>query len=84
MSDRVPLREDGSDEREFLHDIASPIATASLGVDMVIDTLQNCADTDQILIQQLLLTHQALERVVSMLRERRQILIERGVPSART
>lgn len=74
----------GSDEREFLHDLASPIGTAIFLVDAALDNMQSRADANSDDVMQLVDAYQALEKVKKILQERREILVKRGVPSART
>ena len=81
MTDTKP---NGSDEREFLHNIASPIASAYLIIDMIMDYMQNSPNADPALVELALTAHRAIEQVRQRLEDRRQILIDRGVPSARS
>lgn len=78
------MTQDGSDERAFLHDLASPIGAALFLADMILDGMQSRPGVDQDELQQVLKLHQSLERVKKCLAERREILIQRGVPSARS
>lgn len=74
---------DGSDERGFLHDLASPLGTAMLLVDSLLEDLQERASIDPDDVMRTVEIHQALERLSNLLKNRREILIARGVPSAR-
>ncbi len=74
----------GSDERKFLHDLASPVGAALFLVDIVIDGLQSRPDIDSKELRRTGEVYQSLEKVKLMLHERREILIKRGVPSAKT
>ncbi len=75
---------DGSDERQFLHDLASPLGTAVFLLDIVIEDLKarlGAADSEE--LKHLATIHQQMERMRQMLGARRQLLIDRGVPSAK-
>ena len=74
---------DGSDEREFLHDLASPLGTAMLLADSLLEDLQERTSIDPDDVMRMVDIHQALERLSKLLKNRREILIARGVPSAR-
>lgn len=75
--------ENGSDEREFLHDLASPIGTSIFLIDAVLEAMQTRnSDPDDLL--RLADAYQELQKVKKLLQGRREILIKRGVPSART
>jgi hypothetical protein len=73
-----------NDEREFLHDLASPIATALFITDAVLEGIQARSHTDPEELIQVKQLYDALEKARSLLHERRETLIKRGVPSART
>lgn len=74
----------GSDEREFLHELASPLGTAIFVIDAVIDTVQSRPGVDPDELIQLAEIFQALEKMKKLLQGRREVLVKRGVPSART
>lgn len=78
------MSDDGSDEREFLHNLASPLSTAIFLVDAALDNIQSRPEANADDVMQLVDAYQALERVKMLLQERREILIKRGVTSART
>jgi hypothetical protein len=73
----------GSDEREFLHDIASPIGTAILLGDSLLEDFQNRSTTDPDDLTRLVGIFQSLEKIQGLLEERRATLVNRGVPSGR-
>ena len=73
----------GSDEREFLHDIAGPLGTAIFVLDGLLDDVQSRPGANSDDIVQLTEIYTALEKLKTYLQERREILIKRGVPSAR-
>jgi hypothetical protein len=75
---------DGSDERGFLHDLATPLGAAIFLTDSVLEDLRSRVGTDPDDVLRLAGISQALERVNILLRERRELLIKRGVPSARS
>lgn len=77
-------RADGSDEREFLHDVATPLGTAMFLTDSALEDIQARPDADPDDIMRLGKIFQALEQIKMLLSERREFLIKRGVPSART
>ena len=74
----------GIDEREFLHDLATPIGTALFLADCMMDRLQSRLDVDPEEKTELTKIYEALEKITKMLYQRREILIARGVPSARS
>lgn len=78
------IADNGSDEREFLHDLATPISTALFLADCVLDRLQSRSDVDQEDRAELTKIYEALEKVTQLLEKRREVLIARGVPSARS
>lgn len=73
----------GSDEREFLHALATPLGTAVFLVDAVLDAIQSKAGSDPDEVVQITQIYDALERMKKLLQERREVLIKRGVPSGR-
>lgn len=74
---------DGSDERQFLHDLASPLGTALFVADALLESLQGKTGRSAGDLLQAGEIYQALMQLKKLLEERRQILIKRGVPSAR-
>ena len=77
-------RKDGSDEREFLHDIATPLGTAMLLADSLLEEIQERKEADPDDVMRLGEIYKALNHLQELLVGRREILIKRGVPSART
>lgn len=71
-----------SDERKFLHDIASPLGTAMFLMDVLLDSLRDRAAVNPDELEQATQVCQALEKARQMLKDRRQALIDRGVPSS--
>ena len=67
-----------NDERKFLHDIANPLGTAMFTLDSAIEDLSEKPEPNLESILQLQQVRTALEKVKVILRDRRQILIERG------
>lgn len=74
----------GSDERKFLHDLASPLAAAIYNLESILDWKQSKPGADPEEISQLVQALEALGQVRRLLTERREVLIKRGVPSARS
>ena len=72
------------DEREFLHDLATPIGTALFLVDCMMDRMQSRADVCEDERVELTKIYEALRKITKMLHNRREVLISRGVPSARS
>ncbi len=66
---------DGNDERKFLHDLASPLGTATLLFDMVLTNFQKKPDLTKSENDQLLMLGKALENMRDRLKERRDILV---------
>jgi hypothetical protein len=85
MSDTAaqPASHSGSDERAFLHDIASTIGTALFLADALMDALANQPGINPNDLGQLAQINQSLEKTKQLLAERRNILIKRGVPNER-
>jgi len=75
---------DGSNEREFLHDLATPLGTAMFLTDSTLEDFQARPDAEPDDIMRLGEIFQALEQIKMLMSERREILVKRGVPSART
>lgn len=73
----------GNDEREFLHDLSTPIGTALLLTDSLLDDVQNRANVDPDDLMRLSEIYNALEKITNSLKNRREVLVLRGVPSAR-
>ncbi|MEK6578576.1 MAG: hypothetical protein AABZ55_05060 [Bdellovibrionota bacterium] len=76
--------QDGSDERKFLHDIAGPVATAMFLLDAILESFQGVSGVSPSDVDQLRNALGALEKAKKMLEDRRAVLIQRGVPSARS
>lgn len=77
-------KKDGSDEREFLHALATPLGTAMLLADSILEEVQERKDVEPDDVMRLSEIYQALEKLNILLVERKELLIKRGVPSART
>ena len=75
---------DENDEREFLHSLASPIGTAFFLADSLLDNMQNCHETNPNELMQAVQIFEALETIKKLLIQRRELLIKRGAPNART
>ena len=75
-----------SDEREFLHDLASPLGTAIFLTDVVLERIQNKVEVPSEAvkeeIQRIGQIYESLNKISKMLQERREILIKRGVSGA--
>jgi hypothetical protein len=66
-----------SDERSFLHDIASPIAAGSFCLEMLMDDLKVGTVVDEASIEVLKKITESLDTAAKRLKERREILISR-------
>jgi hypothetical protein len=74
---------DGTDERTFLHDLATPLGTAMLLADSILEDVRTRPSVDPDDLMRLENIFQSLEKLDCLIRDRRQDLISRGVPSAR-
>jgi len=70
-------------ERQFLHDLATPLTTAFFILDVVLDDLQKESPPHSS-CPRLAQAYAAVEKIRILLQNRRKVLIEQGVPSART
>jgi hypothetical protein len=66
------------EERQFLHDIASPLGTAMFLVDAVLEDLTSKPNPDADEVAQMNAIYQALQSIQKLLQERREILIRNG------
>lgn len=73
-----------SDEQKFLHDIASPLGTAMLIMDMLLSDVQNRSDVAPDKLLQMGQIYGALEKVKKILEDRREAVRGKGDPNART
>ncbi len=72
-----------NDERKFLHDLANPLAIAMFAMETFLECRgdpEPSSDEGSLLIKQV---SEALEQMRLKLQLRRELLIERGVPSAK-
>jgi hypothetical protein len=72
-----------NDERKFLHDISSPMGTALLLADSLLENMKNRPDVSPDELAQIGRINEVLEIAGNMIHERRQVLIQRGVPSSK-
>jgi hypothetical protein len=72
----------GSDERQFLHDMASPLGTVIFVADSLLEIMQSGPNADPEAIFQIKEMCEALEKLKNILSDRREVLIKRGIPSA--
>ncbi len=63
-------------ERKFLHDLATPLGTAMLLTDIILEDIQTRADIDPEDVMKLGDIYKALEKIKSLIYERREILIK--------
>ncbi|MEW6055486.1 MAG: hypothetical protein AB1540_02645 [Bdellovibrionota bacterium] len=73
-----------TEERKFLHDIASPVGTAIFVLDMVLDSMKNRPNANPDELAQAQQVFDVLGQIKKKIEERRQILIQQGVPSSKT
>jgi nicotinamidase-related amidase len=73
----------GIEERKFLHDIASPIATAIFLIDMIKDGVKDLGGIDADVPTQVKQLEDLLEKIRMLVEERREVLIKQGVPSSK-
>lgn len=71
-----------SEERKFLHDIASPISSGLFIVDMLLESMKSRPDADPDELKQTKQVFDLLEKLKKMIENRREILIQQGVPSS--
>ena len=64
-----------SEERAFLHDIASPLGTALFATDSLMAEIQELPENEQKYLQQLKMIYKSLQKTKTLLDERRQTLI---------
>lgn len=67
-----------NDERQFLHDLATPIGTALFLSDSLRDNLESNNSVDAESLQQIKLIYESLNKVSGLLHARRDALIKRG------
>lgn len=63
-----------NEERNFLHDLATPLGVALLLTDSILDDLQNRPNSDPDDLMRLVETYQALEKLNQLIQKRREIL----------
>ena len=63
------------EERAFLHDIATPIGTSALIVDLLTERMKELGNRDEELAQ-LDILQKSLERLTVLIRDRRQVVIK--------
>lgn len=67
-----------NDERDFLHNLATPLATAYMAIDVALEMMRARKDADKEELEQLTSAFEALEKLNSMVIHRREILIKPG------
>jgi hypothetical protein len=75
---------EGVEERAFLHDLATPLGTAMLLADSLLEDVKNRPSVDPDDLFRLENIFQSLEKLDCLIKDRRQNLIARGVPSAKS
>lgn len=75
---------DGIEERAFLHDLATPLGTAMLLADSILEDVKARSNVDPDDLFRLENIFQSLEKLDCLIKDRRQTLITRGVPSAKS
>lgn len=65
------------DERSFLHDLASPLGTAILLADALLENMQS-KGTDPDEVMQMGQIYEALELLKSLISKRKDVLIKKG------
>lgn len=73
-----------ANERNFLHDMASPMGTVIFLIDAVIDDATTNGKIDKENLALLEKVQEQLERLKEMLDNRRQVLIQQGVKSEKS
>ncbi|MBY0470254.1 hypothetical protein K2X30_03735 [bacterium] len=73
----------GIEERKFLHDIASPIATSIFLIDMIKDGVKDLGAIDADVPTQVKQLEDLLAKIRMLVEERREVLIKQGVPSSK-
>lgn len=69
------------EERAFLHEIATPLGSAMLMIDILIERMQEAGKTEAE-IKELKVTMKALEQMKTLLQNRRNILVKKGNAAA--
>ena len=72
-----------NDERAFLHDLGTPLGSATLLTDSLLEDFRLRAGSDPDDLMRLTSLCQALQQITELIKIRRNVLISRGVPSAR-
>jgi len=70
-------------ERKFLHDIASPVGSAIFILDMVLDNMKSRPNISQDELTQTQQVYDLLEQIKNAIEARRKVLIQQGVPSSK-
>ncbi len=68
----------GTDERKFIHDLATPLSAASLTLEAVIEELKSPECKNLELVQYLSDALKSIEKIKTLLEERRTFLIKNG------
>jgi hypothetical protein len=71
-----------SNERKFLHDVASPIGAAMFLMDVLVEGMKARPDVNAEELAQAQRVFELLETVNRMLAHRREDLIQQGVPGS--
>jgi hypothetical protein len=72
-----------SEERKFLHDIASPLGTAMFVVDMMLDGMKARPGAGPQELRQAQQVLDVLGQIKKAIEQRREVLIKQGVPSSK-
>ena len=75
--DQNEIKKFVKEERAFLHDIATPVGTVTLLVDMLTERLHELGNLDDE-VKQLNVLQKSIERLNILIQDRRKILIERS------
>ena len=67
-----------SEERKFLHDIASPVGTGLFMMDGMLERMSQEPGTDPKLLAQLKRIYETFDKMRLMIQDRRSVLIEAG------
>lgn len=73
-----------TEERKFLHDIASPVGTAIFVLDMALESMRSGSDTNAEELAQIQQVFDLLDKIKKTIEQRRQTLIMQGVPSSKS
>lgn len=76
MDPNQQIKQWALEEREFLHSMATPLGTAMLVLDALIESANR--DGSESDVKELLLAQKAMEKLKELLQNRRSVLLRKG------